>query len=72
MVPDESQRVILGCTEIGLLIQGADTKVKLYDTTGIHVHQAVQLALGISAMKIEGRQRSPVLCSKADLSMNYR
>lgn len=41
-----AEGVILGCTEIGLLIQEADTKVKLYDTTEIHVDYAVQLALG--------------------------
>ena len=41
-----AQGVILGCTEIGLLIQGSDTEVKLYDTTEIHAEQAVQLALG--------------------------
>jgi len=38
--------VILGCTEIGLLIQGSDTDIKLYDTTEIHAEQAVQHALG--------------------------
>jgi aspartate racemase len=41
-----AQGVILGCTEIGLLIQGPDTEVRLYDTTEIHAEQAVQLALG--------------------------
>jgi len=40
-----AQGVILGCTEIGLLIQSADTDVPLYDTTGIHAERAVQLAL---------------------------
>ncbi|MGM0768498.1 MAG: aspartate/glutamate racemase family protein [Pseudomonadota bacterium] len=40
-----AQGVILGCTEIGLLVQGADTDVPLYDTTRIHAEQAVQLAL---------------------------
>ncbi len=40
-----AQGVILGCTEIGLLIQEADTRVKLYDTTEIHADYAVQLAL---------------------------
>lgn len=40
-----AQGVILGCTEIGLLIQGGDTEVRLYDTTEIHAQQAVQLAL---------------------------
>ena len=41
-----AQGVILGCTEIGLLIQAGDTEVPLYDTTGIHVEQAVRRALG--------------------------
>ncbi len=41
-----AQGVILGCTEIGLLVQAADTEVRLYDTTEIHAEQAVQLALG--------------------------
>ena len=36
-----AQGVILGCTEIGLLIQGSDTDIKLYDTTEIHAEQAV-------------------------------
>jgi len=40
-----AQGVILGCTEIGLLIQAADTDVKLYDTTEIHAEQAVTFAL---------------------------
>lgn len=40
-----AQGVILACTEIGLLIQNADTKVQLYDTTEIHAEQAVQFAL---------------------------
>lgn len=41
-----AQGVILGCTEIGLLIQDADTTVKLYDTTAIHADQVVAHALG--------------------------
>lgn len=41
-----AQGVILGCTEIGLLIQQADTRVPLYDTTRIHAEQAVAYALG--------------------------
>ncbi|GAA3965663.1 aspartate/glutamate racemase family protein [Allohahella marinimesophila] len=41
-----AQGVILGCTEIGLLIQSSDTDVPLYDTTEIHAEQAVQFALG--------------------------
>lgn len=41
-----AQGVIMGCTEIGLLIQQADTAVPLYDTTHIHAAQAVGYALG--------------------------
>jgi len=37
--------VILGCTEIGLLIEQQHTAIKLYDTTAIHAQQAVSLAL---------------------------
>ncbi|MBF7053094.1 aspartate/glutamate racemase family protein [Halomonas sp. KAO] len=40
-----AQGVILGCTEIGLLIQGNDTEVPLFDTTEIHAEQAVEAAL---------------------------
>lgn len=40
-----AQAVILGCTEIGLLIRQADTGVPLYDTTEIHAAQAVEQAL---------------------------
>lgn len=40
-----AQGCILGCTEIGLLIQKGDTPVPLFDTTIIHAHRAVQEAL---------------------------
>jgi aspartate racemase len=39
-----AQAVILGCTEIGLLVQQADTEVPLYDTTAIHASKAVETA----------------------------
>ena len=40
-----AEAVILGCTEIGLLISQQDTPVKLVDTTLIHAQQAVTYAL---------------------------
>ena len=40
---DGAQGVILGCTEIGMLVQQADTSVVLYDTTAIHAAKAVEL-----------------------------
>ena len=40
-----AQAVILGCTEIALLISQTDTQVPLYDTTEIHAAEAVKYAL---------------------------
>lgn len=36
-----AEAVILGCTEIGMLIGPADTSVALYDTTRLHAAKAV-------------------------------
>lgn len=40
-----AEAVILGCTEIGHLVQQSDTSVPLYDTTVIHAGRVVELAL---------------------------
>ncbi len=40
-----AQAIILGCTEIGLLIQQQDTDIPLFDTTRIHANKAVELAI---------------------------
>lgn len=40
-----AEAVILGCTEIALLVQQTDTKVPLYDTTALHAEAAISLAL---------------------------
>ena len=37
--------VILGCTEIGMLVEQSDTEVTLLDTTTIHARKAVQWAI---------------------------
>ena len=39
--------VILGCTEIGLLIHQTDSSLPVFDTTVIHAKQAVELALEV-------------------------
>jgi len=44
-----AQGVILGCTEIGMLIAQADTEVPLFDTTAIHAQAAVDWALAVDA-----------------------
>lgn len=40
-----AEAVILGCTEIALLVQQEHTRTPLYDTTAIHAEQAVLKAL---------------------------
>lgn len=40
-----AEAVILGCTEIGMLIDQSDTLVILCDTTAIHAAKAVEVAL---------------------------
>lgn len=40
-----AQAVILGCTEIGLLIRQSDTALPVFDTTQIHAANAAMLAL---------------------------
>lgn len=40
-----AEGVILGCTEIGLLIQQADVAIPVFDTTEIHSQKAVEQAL---------------------------
>lgn len=40
-----AQGVILGCTEIGMLVKQADTTVPLFDTTQIHAENVALLSL---------------------------
>jgi aspartate racemase len=40
-----AETVILGCTEIGLLVNQADTRVRLLDTTAVHAEKAVEYAI---------------------------
>jgi len=41
-----AQAVILGCTEIGMLVNQTDTQVRLLDTTALHAQKAVAYATG--------------------------
>lgn len=43
-----AEGVILGCTEIGLLIKADDSTLPIFDTTRIHAEKAVDLALHVS------------------------
>jgi len=40
-----AEGVILGCTEIGLLVNQRDTDIELFDTTAIHAEKAVEYAI---------------------------
>lgn len=45
LVEAGAEAVILGCTEIGLLVQAEDSPVPLFDTTVIHTKAAVEWAI---------------------------
>jgi aspartate racemase len=45
LVAQGAQAIILGCTEISLLVGAADATVPLYDTTRVHAEHAAQWAL---------------------------
>lgn len=40
-----AQAILLGCTEIGLLVGPGDAAVPLFDTTALHARAAVRFAL---------------------------
>ncbi len=41
-----AQSIILGCTEIPLLVSQSDYEIPLFDTTTLHARAAVDAALG--------------------------
>ncbi len=45
LISDGADGVILGCTEIPLLVGQGDVKIPLFDTTTIHAKSAVEFAL---------------------------
>lgn len=45
LVSRGAEAIILGCTEIGLLLGPGDTNIPLFDTTRIHAEAAVRMAL---------------------------
>jgi len=46
LVERGAQAIILGCTEISLLVDASDSTVPLFDTTAIHARAAAEFALG--------------------------
>lgn len=45
LVDDGAEGIILGCTEIGLLVKPEDSKVPLFDTAVIHAIESVNMAM---------------------------
>jgi aspartate racemase len=45
LVEDGAEAVILGCTEIMLLVRPEDSSVPIFDTTAIHAEAAIAIAL---------------------------
>jgi aspartate racemase len=45
LVANGAQGIILGCTEIAMLVKPEDAAVPLFDTTAIHVQAAIEMAL---------------------------
>ena len=45
LVEEGAEGIVLGCTEIGLLVQDEDSPVPLLDTTKLHAVAAVEYAL---------------------------
>jgi aspartate racemase len=48
LVERGAEGIVLGCTEIGLLVGPADARVPVFDTTRLHAQRAVELALDTS------------------------
>ena len=46
LVEKGAEGIILGCTEIPLLVGANDISVPIFDTTNIHAETAVEIALG--------------------------
>jgi aspartate racemase len=50
-----AQAIILGCTEISLLVDQRDSTIPLFDTTAIHARAAAELALSASTCQAPSR-----------------
>ena len=46
-----AEAIILGCTEIGLLVKPEDASLPVFDTTLVHALAAVDVALGKASIQ---------------------
>jgi len=44
LVDQGAEGILLGCTEIDLLVGSQDARVPVFDTTHLHVQKAIELA----------------------------
>lgn len=51
LVTQGAEAIILGCTEIGLLVSAEDCAVPLFDTTALHAQKAADFALSSPFLK---------------------
>ena len=47
LADEGAQAILLGCTEIDLLVGPIDAPVPVFDTTRLHAERAVELALSV-------------------------
>lgn len=59
MVEEGADGVILGCTEIGLLLRAEDASVPLFDTALLHAQAAATYALSVPAEGATSDERRP-------------
>jgi hypothetical protein len=62
LAAEGAQGVILGCTEIGLLLKQEDSPVPLFDTAVIHAEAA-------AAQSVEGEVSAPSPVEPADVHL---
>jgi aspartate racemase len=55
LVAAGARGIVLGCTEIGLLLRQEDASVPLFDTTTLHARGAVETALAAAIGEVRGR-----------------
>jgi aspartate racemase len=46
LVEQDAEGIILGCTEIHMIVKPDDSPVPIFDTTKIHALKAVEMAIG--------------------------
>ena len=59
LAEDGAQAILLGCTEIDLLVGAEDSPVPVFDTTRLHAERAVELSVASAASPPPSTSPSP-------------